>query len=168
MVKVKNKYTYSIFTIVLVYFLSVTYYFLIFRYLKITPLGKSWRENNPGIFWNQVESSWTHNQNTKPRKFGSFRVFMVDSPSVPFTSSRSTNKAPLRRNRRNLRNRTNRGQRVIQFEIKTSYKFKKLSCRLLIFGKSQHNFLTAEEQTAVKETRRLKKVEISEHKVKSK
>ena len=109
----------------------------------------------------------TQQEHKKPRKVGLFRVFMADSPSVPLTSSSSTNQTPLRRSRRNRRNRINRGQRVIQFESKTSYKFKKLTCGLLIFGKRQRNFLTAEEQAAVKEAKRLKKVEISERKVKS-
>ena len=109
----------------------------------------------------------TQQEHKKPRKVGLFRVFMADSPSVPLTSSSSTNQTPLRRSRRNHRNRTNRGQRVIQFESKTSYKFKKLSCGLLIFGNRHHSFLTAEEQAAAKETKRLKKVAISERKVKT-
>ena len=109
----------------------------------------------------------TQQEHKKPRKVGLFRVFMADSPSVSITSSSSTNQTPLRRSRRNRRNRTNRGQRVISFESKTSYKFKKLPCGLLIFGKRQHNFLTAEERAAAKETKRLKKVEISERKVKT-
>ena len=109
----------------------------------------------------------TQPKHKKPRKVGSFRVYMADSPSVPLTSSSSTNQTPLRRSRRNRRNRTNRGQRVKQFESKTSYKFKKLPCGLLIFGKRHRRFLTAEEQAAAKETKRLKKVEISERKVKT-
>ena len=125
-------------------------------------------EKQPGKIF--LKSGWvvdTQPRHKKPRRVGSFRVFMADSPSVPLTSSSSTNQTPLRRSRRNRRNRTNRGQRVIQFESKTSYKFKKLSCGLLIFGKRQCNFLTAEEQAAAKETKRLKNVEISEHKVKN-
>ena len=109
----------------------------------------------------------TQQEHKKPRKVGLFRVFMADSLSVPLTSSSSTNQTPLRRSRRNRRNRTNRGQRVIQFESKTSYKFQKLPCGLLIFGKRHRSFLTAEEQAAAKETKRLKKVEISERKVKT-
>ena len=93
---------------------------------------------------------------------------MTDSPSVPFTSSHSTNQTSLRRSRSSRRNHTNPGKRVIQFESKTSCQVKKLSsCGLLIFGRSHHNFLTSGEQAAVKETKRLKKVEISEHKIKT-
>ena len=55
---------------------------------------------------------------------------MTESPSVSLTSSISINQMSLRRSRRNRRNRTNRGQRVTQFENKTIYKFKKLSCGL--------------------------------------
>ena len=125
-------------------------------------------EKQPGK--NFLKSGWvvdTQPKHEKPRKVGSFRVFMADSPSVPLTNSSSTNQTPLRRSRRNRRNRTNRGQRVTQFESKTSYKFKKLPCGLLIFGKRHRSFLTAEEQAAAKETKRLKKVEISERKVKT-
>ena len=125
-------------------------------------------EKQPGK--NFLKSGWvvdTQPNHKKARKVGSFRVFMADSPSVPLTCSGSTNQTPLRRSRRNRRNRTNRGQRVTQFESKTSYKFQKLSCGLLIFGNRHRNFLTAEEQTAAKETKRLKKVALSERKVKT-
>ena len=42
-----------------------------------------------------------------------------------------------------------------------------MSCGLLIFAKRKRNFLTPEEKFAAKETKRLKKVEISERKVKT-
>ena len=95
-------------------------------------------EKQPGKKF--LKSGWvvdTQPKHKKPRKVGCFRVYMADSPSVPLTSTSSTNQTPLRRSRHNRRNRTNRGQRVTQFESKTSYKFKKLPCGLLIFGKRQ-------------------------------
>ena len=56
---------------------------------------------------------------------------------------------------------------MIQFERKTSYKFKQLPCGLVIFGKRKRNFLTPEEKAAAKESKRLKKVEITERKIKT-